>query len=60
MEPFRVKLSDDPKDLEGALEWVQAEIDKEEKQSKDTEKLMGHMQPFIIEIAQKKGVLTTQ
>ena len=48
MEPFRVKLSDDPKDLEGALEWVQAEIDKEEKQSKDTEKLMEHKQPFII------------
>ena len=46
MEPFRVKLSDDPKDLEGALEWVQAEIDKEEKQSKDTEKTDGAYATF--------------
>lgn len=84
MNKFRPKLSDDPKDLEGAAEWALAEIErmekeeqaeaqlkaeeekiehaiagvgKMEKEEKSQKVLMEHMRPFIMEIAEKRGLV---
>lgn len=57
MKEFRPILSDDPKDLEGATEWVKAEIERMEKEEKSQKVLMEHMCPFIMEIAMKRGLV---
>lgn len=85
MKEFKPKLSDDPKDLEGAAEWALAEIErmekeeqaeaqlkaeeekikehaiagvgKMEKEEKSQKVLMEHMRPFIMEIAEKRGLV---
>lgn len=59
MTTFRPKLSDDPKDMEGVLDWVRAEIDKEERQKRDSEEIMERIKPLTIELAKKRGLLTS-
>lgn len=57
MREFRPVLSDDPKYLEGAVEWAKAEIERIEKEEKSQKVLMEHMRPFIMEIAMKRGLV---
>lgn len=58
MREFKPVLSDDPKDLEGAVEWSKAEIERMEKEEKSQKVLMEHMRPIIMEIAMQRGLVT--
>ena len=46
-------LSDDPKDIEGALEWTKEEIEKIKREENDARELTIEMRPYI-ERAQKR------
>ena len=53
MANFSLKLSEDPKDLEGALEWIDEEIKKAKKQRKDAELVKKRIAPFRQEAIRK-------
>ena len=46
-------LSEDPKDLEGALEWTRKEIERIKREEQDARELTDEMRPYL-ERAQKR------
>ena len=47
-------LSEDPKDLEGALEWSEAEIERIEREQEAARELTIELRPYIERARQKK------
>ena len=57
-------LSEKPDALDGALEWLQAEIKKLEeddsKKKKVTEALKADIRPLVQQVAKKRGLVSTR
>ena len=57
-------LSEKPDALDGALEWLQAEIKKMESandsKKKVTEALQADIRPFVQKIAKKRGLVSNR
>ena len=55
MKQYNCILSEKPDALEGALEWLDAEISKAEIENEVTKEVENHIRPFVVEIARKQG-----
>ena len=53
MAKFSLKLSEDPKALDGALEWIDAEIEKAKRQRVDAEEVKKRIAPYRQEAIRK-------
>ena len=57
MDKSRFILSEKPDALDGALEWLDAEIEKEETNNRLSKQIEDHIRPMVLEIARKKGLV---
>lgn len=46
MREFRPKLSEDPRDLEGASEWAKEEIEKMKREEAASDRIMERIRPL--------------
>ncbi len=53
----RFILSEEPNALDGALEWLDAEIEKEEENNRLSRQVEDHIRPLVLEIARDSGLL---
>lgn len=51
MDISRFILSEEPNALDGALEWLDAEIEKEEENNRLSKKVEDRIRPLVLEIA---------
>lgn len=49
-------LSEKPDALDGALEWLDEEIKREEESRNLSKKVEDHIRPLVLKIAQKNGI----
>lgn len=54
MKKYNPILSEKPKDLEGALEWAQQELEKEKRRKAAEERILEKIHPLIQELEAKK------
>ena len=57
MKPYNCILSEKPDALDGAIEWLDAELKKANMENEAAKEVEHHIRPFVIEIAQKRGIL---
>ncbi len=64
MAEHKCILSEKPDALDGALEWLQAEIKRMESSNdpkkKITETLHADIRPFVRKVAKKRGLMSNQ
>lgn len=62
MKEHKCILSEKPDALDGALEWLQSEIERMEKEDKVkvTQELEEYIRPFVLEIAKKRGLVSAR
>ncbi len=62
MKEYNCILSEKPDALDGALEWIEQEIEKEKAMQDDknriTQKLKAEVRPLVIKIAESRGLVT--
>ena len=62
MKAYNCILSEKPDALDGALEWIEQEIEKEKAMQEDkkriTQKLKAEVRPLVIKIAESRGLVT--
>ena len=58
MEQHRFILSEAPDALDGALEWLDAEIEKEQESSRLSKEVEEHIRPLVMQLAREQGLLT--
>lgn len=59
MDVSRFILSEEPNALDGALEWLDAEIEKEEEDNRLSRQVEDHIRPLVLEIARDNGLVAT-
>lgn len=59
MDVSRFILSEEPNALDGALEWLDAEIEKEEENNRLSRQVEDHIRPLVLEIARDNGLVAT-
>lgn len=57
MDVSRFILSEEPNALDGALEWLDAEIEKEEENNRLSRQVEDHIRPLVLEIARNSGLV---
>ncbi|MBR1743062.1 MAG: hypothetical protein IJ733_14575 [Lachnospiraceae bacterium] len=57
MKPYNCILSEKPDALDGAIEWLDAELKKSNMENEAAKEVECHIRPFVIEIAKKQGIL---
>ena len=57
MDISRFILSEEPNALDGALEWLDAEIEKEEENNRLSRQVEDHIRPLVLEIARDAGLV---
>lgn len=60
MKPYNCILSEKPDALDGALEWLDAEIRKAELENEATKEVENHIRPLVMEIAKKQGLVAAE
>lgn len=58
MKQYDCILSEKPDALDGALEWLDAEIEKAETENEVTKEVEDHIRPFVMEIARNRGLVS--
>ena len=59
MDVSRFILSEEPNALDGALEWLDAEIEKEEENNRLSRQVEDRIRPLVLEIARSSGLVET-
>jgi hypothetical protein len=57
MKPYNCILSEKPDALDGAIEWLDAEIKKANLENEATKELEKRIRPYVMEIARKQGLI---
>lgn len=60
MDISRFILSEKPDALDGALEWLDAEIEQEEENDRLSRQVEDHIRPLVLEIAKNDGVVVAK
>ena len=58
MDTKRYILSEEPDALDGALEWLDAEIEKDEENNRLSKMVEDHIRPLVLEIAKNRNMMT--
>ena len=58
MRENRFILSEAPDALDGALEWLDAEIEQEEENNRLSKEIEEHIRPLVMKIAEEQGLLS--
>ena len=57
MKPYNCILSEKPDALDGAIEWLDAELKKADMENEAAKEVECHIRPLVLEIAEKQGIL---
>lgn len=60
MDISRFILSEKPDALDGALEWLDAEIEQEEENDRLSRQVEERIRPLVLEIAKNDGLLVAK
>ena len=60
MDISRFILSEKPDALDGALEWLDAEIEHEEENDRLSRQVEERIRPLVLEIAKNDGLVVTK
>jgi cell division protein FtsL len=60
MDISRFILSEKPDALDGALEWLDAEIEQEEENDRLSRQVEDHIRPLVLEIAKNDGLVVAK
>lgn len=60
MDISRFILSEKPDALDGALEWLDAEIEQEEENDRLSRQVEERIRPLVLEIAKNDGLVVTK
>ncbi len=60
MNTKRFILSEEPDALDGVLEWLDEEIEKEEDNNRLSRQVEDHIRPMVMEIAKKRGLVAAK